>query len=277
MKKIALIAAATSMLHAEPNLLHQKIINEYPPDYCLLLEEIYGTGMMSEGEGQATEHMFEGVALQEKTALDFGCGLGGMATYLAQEHAMHITGLDINPWMIAQAEKRIPKNIQSQLRYVCSTSDETLPFADNQFDIIYSKGVLTHLENKQPVFKEFKRILKPNGTLVILDCLSPVQGQWGPHISQMASIEDLTMFAETEERYLQLLENAGFDIIATRDDSRIYTEYNKEICRMLREEKKDTFLQLLGKKAYQENLEGYEAIVKAFETEELFMLRFIAS
>jgi ubiquinone/menaquinone biosynthesis C-methylase UbiE len=43
-----------------------------------------------------------------------------------------------------------------------------LPFVNSSFDIVISKSVLEHLINPETVFREFARVLKPNGILVIL-------------------------------------------------------------------------------------------------------------
>ena len=69
------------------------IIDEYPEEYCLALEAAYGQGMMSEGGEQGIEEMFSGIALSGKSALDIGCGLGGVAFYLASQHNMQVTVL----------------------------------------------------------------------------------------------------------------------------------------------------------------------------------------
>ncbi len=60
-----------------------KIINEYSASYCRYLQESYGQGMMSEGGEEAIEKMFIYDDLTNKTLLDIGFGLGGVAFYLA--------------------------------------------------------------------------------------------------------------------------------------------------------------------------------------------------
>ena len=57
--------------------LYEKIVAEYPEDYCVLLEEAYGPRMMSEGGEKAIEDMFLNIDLTGKKLLDFGSGLGG--------------------------------------------------------------------------------------------------------------------------------------------------------------------------------------------------------
>ncbi len=44
----------------------KEIIDEYYPEYCHSLEAVYGTGMMSEGGGEAIDEMFSGIDLKGK-------------------------------------------------------------------------------------------------------------------------------------------------------------------------------------------------------------------
>lgn len=255
--------------------LHRKLVQEYPEDYCSLLEEHYGFGMMSEGGAEGIELMFKGVDLKNKKALDIGSGMGGVPEYLAKTHNMDVTGLEINPWMVEETTKRIPKHLESQLRYVLSISDDTLNFPDNHFDIVYSKGVLVHLKNKNGLFKEIRRVLKSGGVLVIDDWIAPKDGQWGDEIQRMMEIENLSLFAQSQESYIKDLQDAGFNVTSVKDDSKFYADYNRKICFDLEGPKKEKFLELLGQKGYQENLAGYRMIAESFENQELYSITFV--
>ncbi|MCK4934537.1 MAG: class I SAM-dependent methyltransferase, partial [Simkaniaceae bacterium] len=120
----------------------KEVIDEYYPQYCHSLEAVYGKGMMSEGGAEAIDCMFKDLSIHGKKALDIGSGLGGSAYHLATKYEMHVTGLEINPWMIKEAERRAPTEIKQRLDFVLSTENDYLPFESNSFDIVYSKGVL---------------------------------------------------------------------------------------------------------------------------------------
>jgi len=49
----------------------------------------------------------------------------------------------------------------------CRANVERLPFRNEVFDLIISMSVIEHLENPARVFREFQRLLKPGGTLII--------------------------------------------------------------------------------------------------------------
>lgn len=255
----------------------KEIIEEYYPEYCHSLEAVYGKGMMSEGGQKAIDSMFEGFSIDNKKALDIGSGLGGVAHYLAKKYDMEVTGLEINPWMIQEAQRNAPSEIQEKLRFVLNIDNNYLPFEDHSFDIVYSKGVLCHVEEKQGIFKECHRILKPGGTLIINDWLSPVKGQWGGHVQRLVELEGLSLYAETVDNYLQLLEEAAFKDIKVANLSEKYASYNEEIVQELKvSEKKELFIRSFNEQLHEEAIEGYVSIAKAMRLGEGIVTQFTA-
>lgn len=250
---------------------------EYYPEYCSKLEAAYGQGMMSEGGTEALEAMFDEVSLEKKKALDVGCGLGGVPFYLANKYQMIITGLEVNPWMVQQAKKRTPLHLKEKVNFVLSTSNVHLDFPKESFDLVYSKEVLSHIENKEGLFREFHRILKKKGTLIITDWLCKEEKKWGPNVERLVELEHLTLFPENEKGYMAVFKKAGFKTVTSRDESTRYARYNREIASHLNQSpQKESFLKRFDQKALSEAIEGYESIAKALECGELRTIRFVA-
>ena len=243
--------------------LYGSIEEIYTPAYCLELETAYGHGMLSEGGEEAIRHMFDTVLLTDKRALEIGSGLGQVAFFLAKNFDMTIVGLEVTPWMVLESKKRTPKNLKSKVDFLLTSTDNKWPMLNRGYDIIYSKGVLTHVENKEVLLRECHRLLSPEGVLVITDWFCQDQG-WGDNIAKLIELENLPLFAQNEESYIDALTRCGFTVIDVRDDSALYLKYNKQIATSLDSVK------------FKEAVEGYEAIIKAIETGELRVMRFIA-
>jgi|688.fasta_scaffold16661_3 ubiquinone/menaquinone biosynthesis C-methylase UbiE len=249
---------------------------EYTPSYCMELEAAYGTGMMSEGGREGIEHMFEQIPLNGKKALDIGCGLGGVAFYLAGKYKMHITGLEVNPWMVKESQKRIPEVLRGHVDFILSQSNAHWPFNEESFDLLYSKGVLTHIEIKDELFQECFRVSKPGGLFVITDWLSSDTKKWGENIAKLVELEKIPFYPESESGYIELLNQSGFDVISVRDDSSVYETYNRDIAKSLQRQKRENFLSQFDEQSLKSAIEGYQSIIKALEVGEVRILRFVA-
>lgn len=104
-------------------------------------------------------------------ALDVACGPGLVACHFAPLVG-HITGIDITPEMVRQAENaqadRRLSNITWQVGAACP-----LPFADAAFSLVITRYSFHHFQNPSAVVAELIRVLKPGGRLLIADVAQP--------------------------------------------------------------------------------------------------------
>ncbi len=92
--------------------------------------------------------------------LDVGCGSGTIVKRLLKKRKK-VIGIDIG--------KKFVGFCQSRYRSVifCEANAEFLPFTTECFDTIVCSEVLEHLENPEKALKEFSRVLRPRGKLVL--------------------------------------------------------------------------------------------------------------
>jgi ubiquinone/menaquinone biosynthesis C-methylase UbiE len=255
----------------------EKLIDEYSTEYCLFLESTYGDHMLSEGGTIAIDRMFAGTSLQHQKMLDIGFGLGAAAFYLAEQYQAQVTGIELNPWMVEEATRRTPEQLRSRVNFVLYQQPPMLPFSDHSFDIVYSKGVLVHLQDKVPLFEEIHRILKPGGFLIIDDWLSPKKDQWGQRLQKLCEMESLTLYAQTEADYKDFLEKTGFSAIQIRAENNNYVQYNQDIVNRLNQPTvKASFTTEFGESAWQQAVEGYQLIADSIRDNELLIRWFKA-
>jgi phosphoethanolamine N-methyltransferase len=251
------------------------VINEYSENYCLQLEAAYGPGMMSEGGAEAIEHLFQGVDLKGKKTADIGAGIGGVALHVAREYGAHVTGLEINKWLVSEATQRIPAELKHLLKFELLKRNDQLPFAANSLDIVFSKGVFVHVEHKEPLFREIMRVLKPGGLLLVHDWLSTVHGQWGDKLKQLIELEGLPLYAQTEADYYAVLSKCGFINVQMSDESARYAMYNRAIddrlLNGLTAAEKEKLVAAYGPKFIEDAALGYRLIAQSQENGELLV------
>lgn len=101
--------------------------------------------------------------------LEAGCGIGAQTVTLAQNspHAL-FTSIDISEKSIAHAKQQIQDMKISNVSFR-QADIFNLPFKDETFDHIFVCFVLEHLPNPEQALSHLKRVLKPGGTITVIE------------------------------------------------------------------------------------------------------------
>ena len=102
--------------------------------------------------------------------LDLGCGSGTDSLIAAQMVGPTgtVSGIDMTPEMVTNA-RRATTEIGLDTVTIIEASAEQLPFADASFDIVISNGVIDLIPDKDAVFSEIVRVLRPGGRVQFAD------------------------------------------------------------------------------------------------------------
>ena len=102
--------------------------------------------------------------------LDIGCGTGTLVTRLAQQtEAEFLVGLDYSPVRVRHATEKIAGSPQAAKLQVLLGDAERLPFADESFDVLTCCHSFHHYPHQPAVIREFRRVLRPGGLLLLVD------------------------------------------------------------------------------------------------------------
>jgi ubiquinone/menaquinone biosynthesis C-methylase UbiE len=95
--------------------------------------------------------------------LDVGCGSGYLGLEIAKKTNMKLCCYDLNPEALVIADQNIIEGDLQKQAHTCLGNAEDIPFPDETFDLVISRGSLFFWENKVKAINEINRVLKPGG------------------------------------------------------------------------------------------------------------------
>jgi SAM-dependent methyltransferase len=107
---------------------------------------------------------------QGEAVLDVGCGAGMDSLIAAQMVGPggSVTGIDMTPQMVAKARASAAEMGMATVEII-EGSAEKLPFPDATFDVVISNGVIDLIPDKDAVFSEIARVLRPGARIQLAD------------------------------------------------------------------------------------------------------------
>ncbi|WQS09328.1 bifunctional demethylmenaquinone methyltransferase/2-methoxy-6-polyprenyl-1,4-benzoquinol methylase UbiE [Helicobacter pylori] len=226
----------------ENRLKQEKIINMFD-DIASSYDQanrLMSFGLDVKWRERACEHAF--LFLENKKALrlvDVACGTGDMLVAW-QKSALNCAiefkeclGIDPSNNMLALAEKKL----ENKASFIQAQAKDLKGVGNNSVDILSIAYGLRNVVERQEALKEFFRVLKPRGVLVILEFLKKDNPTWLDKISGFYTNKVLPLVGgaisknygaysylpQSIEGFLSLeglkheLKNAGFEILRTQD------------------------------------------------------------
>jgi 2-polyprenyl-3-methyl-5-hydroxy-6-metoxy-1,4-benzoquinol methylase len=156
--------------------------------------------------------------------LDAGCGTGTLARMLARR-GIHVQGVDASAKMIEAANHRSSDEAFSgKLAFRQIETIETIPFVAGTFEGILCASVLEYTQSPERCLAEFKRLLRPNGLLLIsvpnrrsmLRKLYKLLYPLAPALTSRPVLRYLkySLFETTIAEAKTLLQHQGFTVLA---------------------------------------------------------------
>ncbi|WP_425399804.1 arsenite methyltransferase [Aeoliella sp.] len=177
---------------------------------------------LSCGNPTATASIKEG-----ETVVDLGCG-GGLDVFLAAKKVGptgKAIGIDMTPEMLELARRNAERSGATNVEFHQATIDN-LPLTDNSVDCVISNCVINLAPDKQAVFAEIARVLKPGGRLAVSDIALKAELPEELGSDLMAYVGCIAGAIPIEE-YTAGLVAAGFDAVQVVDTGSDLNAYAK--------------------------------------------------
>ncbi|MDI6600788.1 MAG: methyltransferase domain-containing protein [Thermoanaerobacteraceae bacterium] len=145
-----------------------------------------------------------------ESILDIGCGRGidvlNAANVIGESG--YAVGIDVTPAMVKAANENLKKSEVKNASFILAEA-ENLPFEDDRFDVVISDCVINHSKDKEKVYRELYRVLKPGGRIVISDVVS-LEELPDEIVNDPEEWADCFGGAIPEDRYISIIRDAGF-------------------------------------------------------------------
>jgi tocopherol O-methyltransferase len=204
----------------------RKIIEHYDlasPYYRTLWGEhlhhgYWRTGSETKEEAQAalTSHLAQTAQIKPGAEiLDVGCGFGASSIHLAGAYQASVVGISISLVQTSIAQKAA-NNAEVNAHFAVMDADEiALQF---EFDVIWCIESISHFKNKPDFFTRAAEMLRPGGTLAIIDWFRSSSSDVPPHRACIRTIErGMLVKLRTMSAYAELARKAGLEVLADDD------------------------------------------------------------
>ena len=234
----------------------------YQDNAIKFLEMIWGEGYMSPGGLDEIKRLLAGLDLQDKHVLDIGCGSGGITVSLATEFgAEKVTGIDVEMPVVQAAQQSVKHAGLSGSVEIKLVSPGPFPFADEQFDFVFSKDSIIHIEDKETLAKEAYRVLKPGGWFVASDWLISHDNEPSQEMKDYIKLEELDFQMASPIRYENALINAGFSNVSLRNRNPWYLEIATQELKELETGRREEFVAEVGEEYLLYNIKIWKAML----------------
>jgi phosphoethanolamine N-methyltransferase len=228
---------------------------QYTEDNVRSYEWIFGENFISPGGLNENRRFLQrfGTLKPGAKMLDIGVGIGGGARQAAREFGLHVLGVDLSTNMIVHAFERNQRDQDCRVKYQISDI-LVYDFPENEFDYVFSRDCIHHIDDQEKLFAKIYKLLKPGGKIVI-SRYSKGYGKLQPKFLEYVSQRHY--FLHNLEEVEEFVKNAGFVNIKMEN----ITPRFKEILLEEREytiKNKNDFVGRFSEELYEHHLEGWQ-------------------
>ena len=151
----------------------------------------------------------------EDVVLDIGSGLGGPSRYLAATFGCTVEGIDLSPAFVEAADYLADRaGLAEKVSYAAGDA-LALPFADASFDVAWTQHVAMNIADRDRLYSEVHRVLRPGGRLAAYDVVTGSGGSL--HFPVPWSRAPETSFVMAPDAMRSMLARHGFAVRSWTD------------------------------------------------------------
>ncbi|WP_339510406.1 class I SAM-dependent methyltransferase [Pseudomonas sp. RL_15y_Pfl2_60] len=162
--------------------------------------------------------------------LDLGCGAGHVSFQVAPL-AAEVVAYDLSQQMLDVVASAAAERDLANIRTECGRAEQ-LPFADEQFDFVFSRYSAHHWRDVGQALREVRRVLKPGGVAAFIDVAAPELPLLDTHLQTVELLRDTSHVRDySPSQWSRLVGEAG--LVQTRcSRQRLRLEFSSWVERM---------------------------------------------
>ena len=241
----------------------------YDSTHISFLEKLWGDGYMSPGGKKEINRLLKGLNLAKQKILDIGCGAGGVTVSLVKDYgAEHVVGVDVEEDVVNVAIDRVVKNELKNNIEILLIDKSNLPFEDNYFDIVFSKDSFVHIPDKEKIFTQVFKVLKPGGFFVFSDWLISHDQKPSKEMEYYLKLEDLGFGMGSPLLYLNALKKSGFVSIKKNNRNKWYKEEARKELQILSGPTRKSYEEITSHSFIENQIKTWKAMITVLDTGE---------
>lgn len=169
-------------------------------------------------------------ALPGAHVLDLGCGAGHVSFQVAPL-AAEVVAYDLSQQMLDVVASAAAERGLSNISTECGMAEQ-LPFADEQFDFVFSRYSAHHWRDVGVALREVRRVLKPGGVAAFIDVAAPELPLLDSYLQAVELLRDTSHVRDyAPSQWSRLIGEAGLHQTAT-SRQRLRLEFSSWVERM---------------------------------------------
>jgi SAM-dependent methyltransferase len=243
---------------------------EYGDAMVEALELIWGEGFLSPGGPQEIARILAGLDLRGASVMDIGCGVGGIDFLLAQTHgAGEVIGIDVEAPNIERAAAEAARRGLGERVAFRVVAPGPLDFPAARFDFVFSKDAIIHIPDKEALFGEVFRVLKPGGWIAASDWLRIDEAPPSEAMHRYIEAEGLSFAMASAPRYRKAMAAAGFTGIEIADRNAWYADVARAELQAIGGPLHRRLVELVGEAETERQTQVWQRMLKVLDSGEL--------
>lgn len=198
---------------AEPTAEAEPDIN-WSPARCEVVQRLWGDGFSSPGEAEHVMMLVKPLGLNETmSVLDLNPGLGGSTRVTAESTGAWVTGLEVDADLVAAGMEISVKARMAKKAPVKLYTPPKIELDGSAMDAVISKEALYAMPEKELLFEEIFKALKPTGQVLFTDYMLPAEDT----ASAWLAAERPTPQPWTKDQTVSRLTDIGFQVRVNED------------------------------------------------------------